>query len=128
MERTTALLAGLAFAGIFVTACGSKTAPTPAVTTPPVTPPPPQTQIGVTVSIVSNSGIQAFSPNPATVPAGQTVTFRNSTGSNHRIVADNAGWDTGAIAGGASSTAISVTAPVSFHCAIHGSMVGSAVQ
>jgi len=126
MNRTTSMLLGLV-ATAFASACGSRTAPSPPVATPPITLPPPS-QSGISISIVGNSGTQAFSPNPATVPAGQLVIFRNASSSNHRIVADNGAWDTGAIAVGASSAAISMTAPVSFHCAIHGSMMGSAVQ
>ena len=102
--------------------CGGGKAPTtPSITTtPPVTTPP---NTAITINIVSNSGSQAFSPNPASVPAGQAVTFRNTTGSTHRIVADNGAWDAGTIASGASS--VIPGAAASFHCSIHGSMTGS---
>lgn len=126
MERRELALACLALvtAGLVAPGCGGKTATTPTtMPAPPITTPP---QTGVTISIVSNSGSQAFSPNPASVPAGQTVVFRNTTGSNHRLVADSSGgWDSGTIAPGTATAAITVGVSGSFHCTIHGSMVGS---
>jgi plastocyanin len=119
MTHSTACAALVVY--ISAAGCGSKTAPSPS-NTPPVTGPP---ATGTTISIVSNSGTQAFSPNPASVPAGQTVVFRNTTGSAHRILADNSSWDAGTIAGGAASAAIAIGAASSFHCSIHGSMTGS---
>ena len=113
----------LVAAGMLLQGCDT-TAP-PAPFSGPV--PSSGTAANVTIGIVASSGSQAFTPNPAAVPAGQTVAFRNSTGGTHRIVADNGAWDTGAIAPGATSLSISITAPtaVSYHCSIHSSMVGA---
>jgi len=123
LERWMAGCALVACSGL-ASGCGGTASSSPTTpTSPPVTTPPQTT--GVTISIVGNSGTQAFSPNPAMVPTGQTVTFRNTTGSTHRIVADNGVWDAGTLGGGVSSAAIAVGAAVSFHCSIHGSMSGS---
>ncbi len=72
-------------------------------------------------------GSQSFAPNPATVSPGQTVAFRNNDSTTHRIVGDSGGFDTGNLAPGATSSpiAISSTAAVPYHCAIHPSMVGT---
>ena len=119
-------LISVVLGAVLVHACGSDNPPSA---------PSPSTGSGssggspltVTISIVSNSGSQAFAPNPATVPAGQALVFRNSTGSTHRIVADNGAWDTGALSSGSSSATIPSAGGVSFHCAIHSSMVGTIV-
>jgi plastocyanin len=80
----------------------------------------------VTVNIVGSAGAAAFSPNPASAAAGQTVGFKNNDSTVHHLVADNGSWDAGDIAPGATKT-VSVTsaAAVNFHCTIHPTMVGS---
>ena len=95
-------------------ACGSKS-PTAATG---------GTTANVTVSIVGSSGSTAFSPNPTTVPAGQTLAFRNTTGVTHRVIADNGTWDAGTVAAGATSTVVTIAAASPYHCTIHPSMVG----
>ena len=113
-----------ALSGALATGCGSDApaAPSPpsgsSSTTPPV--------VTVTISIVASSGSQAFTPNPAAVPAGQTVVFRNNSGGTHHIVADNGVWDAGTIAPGGTSSPVNVNGAttVSYHCTIHSSMVG----
>jgi plastocyanin len=79
----------------------------------------------VIITIVGMNGNQSFTPNPATVPAGQTVAWKNADSTTHHIVQDGGGFDAGNVAPGA--TSIAVTAPagsVSYHCSIHPSMVG----
>ena len=110
--------------GIFLAGCGSTaaTSPSESVSSTPVATVPP----GITISIVGSSGSQAFLPNPATAPAGQTLSFRNNSGGTHHIVADNGAWDSGTVAPNGSSSVINGSAtPVSYHCTIHSSMVGS---
>ena len=105
---------------VLVTGCGPK---------PPIAPSTPVTPTGstsLTISIVSSSGSQAFTPNPVTASVGQTVVFRNNSTGTHRIVADNGAWDTGSLGPGATSSNLTVAAvPLSFHCTIHASMTGT---
>ena len=117
---------GLVLTGTLLAACGSKSPASPTTTGTPSTGGTTGTTASVTVSIVGSSGSQAFSPNPTTVAAGQTLAFRNTTGNTHRIVADNGSWDAGTIAAGATSAIVTISAATSvpYHCTIHSSMVG----
>ncbi len=116
-----ALLAVVA-ALIYQVGCGSSSSP--AAPTPP---------IGggggggaVTITILGINGSQSFSPNPATVAAGQAVMWRNADTTTHHIVQDTGGFDTGNIPPGATSAPITInnTNAISYHCSIHPSMVG----
>jgi len=79
----------------------------------------------VVITILGMDGNQSFTPNPATVAAGQTVAWRNGDSTTHHIVQDGGGFDTGDIAPGATSSAVAAPAgAVSFHCSIHPTMVG----
>jgi plastocyanin len=97
--------------------CGgsaSPASPTPTVSAP------------VTITIMAVNGKQSFSPNPASVPAGQSAVFKNNDKVTHRIVLDDRSIDTGDIAPGASSQALPLGAiSKSYHCSLHPSMVGS---
>lgn len=80
----------------------------------------------VTINIVGVNGKLSFNPNPANVPAGQTVVFRNNDVVTHRVVLDDNSINTGDIAPGASSQPLplgGVSKP--YHCSMHPSMVGS---
>lgn len=80
----------------------------------------------VTVAIVGINGAQSFSPNPATVSQGSAVVWTNNDGRTHHLVANDGSFDTGALAPGASSAAMTVnTNGANYHCTIHPSMVGS---
>jgi plastocyanin len=115
--------------------CGSSTdsggnpvtpTPTPA---PTPTPTPTPTSGVVTIDVVSENGAQSFSPNPATLPAGQTVVWRNIDRVTHRVVLNNGSLDTGNLAPGASSQPMSINATAgAYHCSIHPSMVGTIIQ
>jgi plastocyanin len=103
---------------------GSPVAPTP---TP--TPTPTASNSVVTINIVRENGAQSFSPNPATLPAGQMVVWHNIDGVTHRVVLNSGSLDTGDLAGGASSRPMSInTGGGPYHCSIHPSMVGTIVQ
>ena len=93
------------------------------------TPPTPTTSNGiVTIDIVRDNGAQSFSPNPATLPAGQMVVWRNVDGITHRVVLNSGSLDTGDLAPGASSQPMSInTGGGPYHCSIHPSMVGTIV-
>jgi plastocyanin len=80
----------------------------------------------VTISIVGVNGKLSFSPNPATVAAGQQVIFKNNDKVTHHVMIDDRSIDTGDIAPGGSSQALAlggVSKP--YHCTLHPSMVGS---
>src|SRR5262245_45417832 len=83
--------------------CGSSSnaGGTPASPTPTPTPPPASGV--VTINVVSENGAQSFSPNPATLPAGQMVVWRNVDRDTHRVVLNNGSLDTGNLGPGASS-------------------------
>ena len=63
----------------------------------------------VTINIVGERGAQSFSPNPALV-AGQTVVFRNTDSVVHRVQLNDLSIDTGDIAPGATSRAVTMPA------------------
>jgi len=99
---------------------GNPVAPTPATPTTP--------NGVVTINIVRDNGAQSFSPNPATLPAGQMVVWRNVDSITHRVVLNNGSLDTGDLAPGRSSEPMSInTGGGPYHCSIHPSMVGTIV-
>ncbi len=79
----------------------------------------------VTLRITGMNGSNSYAPNPGTVKAGQTVAWQNSDSISH--TATGAGFDTGAIAPGATSAPITfnTAGTFSYHCSFHPSMVGS---
>src|SRR6266540_3132181 len=95
--------------------CGSSTYPDGSVVqptptpTPTSTPTPTPTPPGgvVTINVVSENGAQSFSPNPATLPAGQMVAWHNIDRVTHRVVLNNGSLDTGDLGPGASSQPMS---------------------
>jgi plastocyanin len=90
---------------------------------PTQTPPPANAS---TISIVSDSGPQAFNPNPSPLPASRRLVWRNDDDTVHRIVANDGSFDTGNLGPGSSSTGIDVPANgARFHCTLHTTMVGS---
>jgi plastocyanin len=81
---------------------------------------------GVQVSIVGINGAASFAPNPVTMLAGQSLSWKDNDGVTHRLVADDASFDTGNISGGATSIAVMPHAgATSYHCSIHPSMTGT---
>jgi plastocyanin len=83
----------------------------------------------VTVNVVAIHGAQSFSPNPATLPAGQEIVWHNIDSVTHRVVLNDATIDTGNLAPGASSAPMTIgTAGGAYHCSIHPEMIGSINQ
>ncbi|MFI5184931.1 MAG: plastocyanin/azurin family copper-binding protein [Vicinamibacteria bacterium] len=129
LNARTGSLAALA-AGLILASCGgggggSSYSSNP---TPMVTPTPSATAADVVITITGISGGMSFSPSPASVKAGQTVAWRNNGGTTHTATQDGGGgFDTGPISDGATSAPIkmSTAGTLSYHCAIHPSMVGS---
>jgi len=84
----------------------------------------------LTINVVAVNGAQSFSPNPATVPAGQLVIWHNVDNITHRVVLNDRSVDTGDLAPGTSSQpmAIAGAGGGQYHCSIHPVMVGSIDQ
>jgi plastocyanin len=102
-------------------ACGSNYAPTAPASPAPVV------AADVTITINGMNGSLSFSPNPATVTAGQTVAWRNGDSVAHTATSDTGAFDTGTLTPGATSAPImmSATGSLNYHCKIHPSMVGT---
>jgi plastocyanin len=83
----------------------------------------------VTINVVAIDGAQSFSPNPATLPAGQMVVWHNVDHTTHRVVLNDQSVDTGDLAPGAASQPTALgAAGGQYHCSIHPEMVGSVNQ
>ena len=78
----------------------------------------------VTITITGKNGTLAFDPNPATVPAGQVVVYKNNDVVTHHIMLDDGSAQTADIAPGATSGQIAIGGNKSYHCVIHPGMVG----
>lgn len=81
----------------------------------------------VIINVVGINGDRSFSPNPATVPAGQTVVWHNVDSVIHRVVLNGGGLDTGDLAPGAFSKAMTLGSAGPYHCSQHPSMIGTLV-
>lgn len=92
--------------------------------------PTPATSNGVvTINVVAINGAQSFVPNPATLPAGQMVVWRNIDHTTHRVVLNDRSVDTGDLEPGVSSQPMAIgAAGGQYHCSIHPEMVGSIGQ
>jgi plastocyanin len=95
--------------------------------TPMVTPTPGGPAADLVITISGIAGGMSFSPNPASVKPGQTVAWKNNDGTTHTATQDGGGFDTGSIAGGATSAPITMSSAgtLNYHCSFHPSMVGS---
>jgi plastocyanin len=93
------------------------------------TPPSPSTSGVVTVNVVGINGALSFSPNPATLPAGQMIVWHNVDSITHHVVFNDGSVDTGNLVAGASSQPQAIAAAGGpYHCSIHPVMVGSVNQ
>ncbi|RPJ81318.1 MAG: hypothetical protein EHM13_10615 [Acidobacteria bacterium] len=81
----------------------------------------------VTITILATNGSQSFSPNPASIRAGQRVSWRNADSVAHTATANGGAFNTGVIAPGATSAPITIntTGNLAYHCTLHPEMVGS---
>ena len=79
----------------------------------------------VTINVVAINGSQSFSPNPATLQAGQMVVWHNVDNVTHRVVLNDRSVDTGNLSPGASSSAQQIGTVGPYHCSIHPEMVGA---
>jgi len=96
---------------------------------PPAGPSPPPGGGGgasATISIVGDRAARSFDPNPASVVQGRSVAWRNGDSVVHRIVSNDGTLDTGNIAPGATSGALTlITDGMNYHCTIHPGMIGA---
>ena len=69
----------------------------------------------------------SYSPNPVTVAVGNSLAFRNTDSVAHTATGDSGSFDTGVIAPGATSNAItmSTAGDFTYHCQIHPNMVAT---
>jgi plastocyanin len=82
------------------------------------------TQTTLTITITGLGGKLAFTPNPATVAAGQLIVFKNNDVVAHHVMLDDGSVQTPDIAPGATSAAVAIGSNKSYHCTIHPGMVG----
>jgi hypothetical protein len=95
---------------------------------PPPSPgsgPPPD----LVITIVGVSGSFSYAPNPANARVGQRVLWRNADGMGHTATANSGTFDTGLLAPGATSAAITMGAAGTFpyFCGLHPAMVGTVI-
>jgi plastocyanin len=116
----------IAFAtALFSVSCGGGGGGTPTTpSTPPAGGGAGGAPVAVTITITGQGGKLAFTPNPATVAAGQTVVFKNMDTVAHHVLLDDGNTQTADIAPGATSAAVTIGANKSYHCTIHPGMVG----
>src|ERR1700674_2668434 len=114
--------------GLGMWGCSGSGYSSPSTTSPAA--PTPMTSNGVvTINVVAINGSQSFSPNPATLPAGQMVVWHNVNNTTHRVVLNDRSVDTGDLAPGASSQPMAIgAASAQYHCSIHPEMIGSVNQ
>jgi plastocyanin len=126
----TVLLAVIAFAALPFASCGGGGGGG-GVTNPPAPSPSPGGGGGpdLIITIVAENGNMSFSPDPATVNAGQRVAWRNSASATHTATQNGGSFDTGTINSGATSSAIAMPTAGTFgyHCSIHPAMVGTVI-
>ena len=117
-------LFALAMAGAFIAAsCGGGGSSTSTAPTAPTTGGGTTTGT-VTITITGQGGKLAFTPNPATVAAGQQVVFKNNDVVTHHVMLDDGSVQTPDIAPGATSALVTIGSNKSYHCTIHPGMVG----
>ena len=70
----------------------------------------------------------SFSPEPARIPVGTTLTWTNKDSSAHTVTADDGSWTSTSLNKDATfSHTFSQPGTVRYHCAIHDSMTGTVV-
>jgi plastocyanin len=118
--RNLLTAAGTAALMIGISACGSNyTTPTGPNNASPAG--------AIVIDIVGINGAMSFSPDPATLAAGQMVVWHNRDTVTHRIVLDDGRLDAGTVAPGANTVAMTLNRPGPYHCTIHPEMVGRTV-
>ncbi len=124
VKRSVGVLAVVAGIAALV-ACGSSSSPSPTAPNPMPSGGGGGAAADVTITINGMMGAQSYSPNPAAVKVGQTVSWKNADVISH--TATGTGFDTGAIGSGQTSAPIkfSTAGTINYHCSFHPSMVGT---
>lgn len=118
------ILAAALFAIPFaVASCGAYGSPSP-VTSDSMSAAPAG---AIVIDVIGENGTRSFSPNPATVPVGAAVSWHNVDSVVHRVVLDAGAIDSGNIAPGRFSAAMTLGRPGAYHCTIHPTMVGTMI-
>ncbi len=114
MSQRSLVLLAIAAAAL-AAACGSSS------TSPTVT------NADVKIQMLGDRGNQSYSPSPATMKVGQTVALHNSDSTAHTSTKDGGGFDTGSVAAGSDSAAVTMSTAGTFtyHCTIHPGMIGT---
>jgi plastocyanin len=95
----------------------------------PTAPTSPGQSGAVTVNIVGINGALSFSPNPASLAAGQVIVWHNIDSVTHHVLLNDGSLDTGDLAPGGFSSPQTISASGGgYHCTIHPVMVGSVNQ
>ncbi len=124
VARWTRGLAAVALVAAALDCGGSGYHSTPTTT-------PPSTAGGgsadVVIAIVGIAGGMSYSPNPANLRVGQRVAWRNDDNIPHTSTQTGNGFDTGTIAGGATSAPLTIATAgsLAYFCRIHPAMVGT---
>jgi plastocyanin len=123
--HTRTLTTAAALTALLLIGCGGSSSSTPTSPTPGTGGG--ATAADVTITINGMDGNQSFSPNPATVKAGQTVAWKNADSTTHNPIANGGSFNAGNIGAGATSGAImmSTAGTFDYHCGIHPTMVGT---
>ncbi|MEM3095099.1 MAG: cupredoxin family copper-binding protein [Nitrososphaera sp.] len=91
----------------------------------PVTPIPENSTV---VKIVANAGSNSFSPNPAEVKVGETVTWVNDDSGGHTVTSKDGVFDSGMMGKGQSfSFTFDKAGEYQYFCEPHPNMVGTVV-
>jgi plastocyanin len=118
MRRSLVVTSALALATMVAAACGGGSST-------PSSPSPAPTATPFTITVTQQNGAQSFSPNPA-LAGGQMVVFRNTDSIVHRVVLNDGTIDTGDIAPGATSRAVTMpNTGANYHCSLHPAMIGA---
>lgn len=122
IKRSLGIL-GVVAGIVSVVACSNSNSPTAPNPSPSPTASPAAADVMITIN--GMLGAQSFSPNPASVKVGQTVSWHNADVITH--TATGTGWDTGQIPAGSTSAPIkfSTAGTMNYHCSIHPTMTGT---
>lgn len=121
MARSFVTGATLMFVAAIASSCGGGSGGGSSTPTSPSTSAP----TPMTITIRGQNGTQAFDPNPATF-GGQQVVFKNNDTETHHVVLNDGSVDTGDIAPGATSRAVTMPGTgTNYHCTVHPGMIGA---
>lgn len=121
--RTCTRVVGLALSLGIAWGCGSggSGSPSPSEPTPPA-----GGEAPLVIDIVGDRGAQSFAPNPASVPPGRRVVWRNTDTQVHQVRFNDQSVDTGSIPPGGSSQPVDAgTLRRPYHCPLHPGMAGT---